>query len=347
MNQFHNPIFLLRVLKSYIFDINRVWKTDLESLKKYQNKSFRKIVNYAYTVPLYHKKYKQAGIHPNDIKGINDIKKLPFITKNDLRSNFPDGIIPREFDKKNGFLLSTSGSTGKPVFVYCDKFSAVKRLEGFVRTLRAYGGNWRKSKTVLIIDLSPGSVEYATFQASALPFLKKIISLDNIKYIDISEKPEIVAKKINEFKPEFLSSDPDLLRKLASLKINGFNLDIKPKYIFSGGSMLDQYTRKYIEDAFETKILDIYGSTEAGPMAFECLEGGYYHVHSDFVFLEFLDNENNSVDFGKSGKSVVTKLYGQDTPIIRYTGIEDTIKPIEKETNCGIITKMIKQIEGR
>ena len=346
MNPFFNPAFLLRIAKSYLSDVNRIWKYDDKQLKKYQDKALRKIVRYAYTVPLYNKKYKEHGVHPDDIKGVDDIVKLPLITKEDLREYFPDGIIPKGFNKKYSYQLSSSGSTGKPVFVYCDMFSAIKRLEGFARILRAYGGNWKTSKAVLVIDLAPGSVEHATY-VGGMPFLKKIFSLENIKYLSISEKPETIIREINEFQPEFIGSDPNMLRKLAILKNSNHGQDIKPRYIFSAGSMLDDYARKYIENAFDTKVLDVYGSTEAGPMSFECIQGGYHHINSDFVLLEFLDDNKKPVSFGEPGHLVVTKLYGKDTPIIRYTGLEDIAIPITEKTSCGITTEMIKKIEGR
>jgi phenylacetate-CoA ligase len=305
------------------------------------------MIKYAYNVPLYNKKYKEFGIHLNDIKGIDDINKLPFITKDDLREYFPNGITPKRFNKEHGFRVSTSGSTGKPVFIYNDIFSSIKSLEGFARALKAYGGNWSKSKIILVIDTTPGSIEHAIFSSSMASFLRKFNSLKNIKYLNIGERPEALIKEINEFKPEFLGSDPNMLRKLAFLKNNGYGESIKLKYILSGGAMLDNYTRKYIENAFDTRLLDSYGTTEGGPLAFECLEGHYYHVNSDFVYLEILDRENNPVPLGKPGHLVVTKLYGGGTPIIRYTGLEDIVIPIEKKTSCGIITQMIKQIEGR
>jgi len=144
MNPFNNPLFLLRVAKSYLSDVNRVWRVTLEDLRRYQDKAFRFMVRYAYTVPVYHDLYKKHGVHPNDIKGAKDSVKLPFVTKDDLRSYYPDGIIPGSYNKKHGYLLSTSGSTGKPVFIYCDLFSAIKDLEGFVRALKAYGGGLEK-----------------------------------------------------------------------------------------------------------------------------------------------------------------------------------------------------------
>ena len=347
MSSLYNPVFLGKIAASYLSDVDRVWRLSEEEIRKYQDKCLRKVVKYAYDVPLYHKKYKEAGVHPSDIKGVKDIEKLPFITKNDLRENYPNNIIPKGFDRKNGFLLSTSGSTGRPVFVYYDLFSSIKSLEGLVRELKAYGGNWRKSKVVLVVDLSPGSIEHTVFAKSAMPFLKKFLSLKNIKYLDFGEKPEVLMQEINDFKPEFIGSDPNILRKLAFLKKDGCGKDIKPKYIISSAAMLDGYTKNYVENAFDARVLDAYGSTETGPVAFECTKGDYYHVHSDFVCVEFLDEEKKPVDFGKSGRIVVTKLYGKGTPMIRYTGLDDLAVPMLDRCSCGINSQLIRRIEGR
>jgi len=107
INPFMNPIFLIKLLKSHLSDVNRIWISTDKQLKAYQDKALRKIIRYAYNVPLYHDKFKSHGIKPSDIKGINDIDKLPFITKNDLRSYYPDGIIPTGFDKKYAFTPIT------------------------------------------------------------------------------------------------------------------------------------------------------------------------------------------------------------------------------------------------
>ena len=347
MNPFHNPLFLMRLLKSYTIDLNRLWHTTLEDLKRYQDKHLRRIVRYAYTVPLYHRKYREHGIHPDDIRGVRDLKKLPFITKQDLRDNYPNDIIPNNFDKKHGFLLSTSGSTGKPVFIYYDLFSAIKYVEGFVRMLKAYGGKWSKSKIVLIVDTKEGTIENAAFQESILPFISKFVKTDNIKYLYVGDPIDKLVREVNEFNPDYIGSDPHMLREFARYKNNGKAENINPTLIFSSEAMLDNYTRQYIEKAFDTKVLDTYGATEAGPMAFECINDNGYHVNSDFVILEALDDENHDVPYDTPGKLVVTRLYGTGTPIIRYTGVEDIITPMEPISNCNITSEMIRNIGGR
>jgi phenylacetate-CoA ligase len=346
MNPFYNPLFLLRIAQSYLADIDRIWNFSQDKMRGYQDKQFRQQVRHAYSIPMYHDIYKKEGIHPSDIKGLDDISKLPFITKDDIRNNYPEGIIPSGFDTNYALEVSTSGSTGRPVTLYLDKFSAIRSLIGFARVLRAYGGNWHSSKTMLVIDTGPGSIENAFFQSSAVPFLRRFMSLDNIRYVHIDEPPEHVLKEIEDFSPNFIGSDPNMLRQMAVLLNEGFGKNVAPDRLFSSGSVLDRYTRKYVEKAFQTSIVDMYGTTEAGPLAFEC-RNGCYHVHSDFVYLEALDENNQAVSLNIPGSLVVTKLYGGGTPIIRYTGISDMITPTDLDCDCGTTTQIIKQIEGR
>ena len=112
MNPFHNPIFLSWILKTYLLEINRLKKFNGEKLKKYQDKQLKKIVKYAYTVPLYHDKFKKAGINPVEIKNITDISKLPIISKEDIKNYYPDGIISSRIPKEKLISISTSGTTG-------------------------------------------------------------------------------------------------------------------------------------------------------------------------------------------------------------------------------------------
>ncbi len=349
MNQFHNPVFLLRIAQTYLSDVNRIWALDNKQLEAYADKAFRKTIRFSYgQIPLYHKKYQKHGIHPEDVRGISDIKKLPFITKDDLRNGFPQEIVPKKFNQQQNILASTSGSTGKPVSLYIDRLSAIKSLEGFLRVLKAFGGHWRKTKIILVIDMEPGSIENTLFSESVSSFIKKFVPMNNIKYLHIGDDPKDLMKKINDFNPEFLGSDPNMLLKFSVLKNNGHGEDIAPTFLYSSGSMLDCYTKGYIEHAFSSRVIDMYGTTEAGPLAFECFEGGHYHVHSDFVHLEFLDSNNEDVNYGEAGRVVVTKLYGTATPIIRYTGIEDVVTPIMIHDDCsGLHTKCIKSIHGR
>ena len=102
VNPLLNPMNSIPLLKRYIFDPGRLKRLSPEQMARYRDKAFKRIVKYAYTVPLYHDKYKKAGVHPSDIKGMDDIAKLPMVSKNDMRENFPDRILPVGYNKKKG-----------------------------------------------------------------------------------------------------------------------------------------------------------------------------------------------------------------------------------------------------
>ena len=331
-----NPLFPFFLLKSYFTDVDRI-KKDEEEIEKYREKQFKKIIKIALSTPLYREKYK--GINVEKIN-LSEIEKLPILTKNDLRKHFPDGIIPAGFKKKNAHIVSTSGSTGQPTSVYTDFYTIIKALMGFVREIKEYGINWRKDRMTIIADLTPRAIEEA-YLVKGIPF-----KFRNIQTLHIGEDVEKLIEKIDEFNPKFLGGYPGVLRALAVLKNKGRGKNIEPEVIASSGAVLDEYTKRYIEDAFSARIYDVYGSTEAGPIAFECVKGNY-HIHHDFVHLEFLNENFEPVKYGETGHIIVTKLYGKATPIIRYNGLNDFVIPLARKCSCGINTPLIEKIAGR
>jgi len=345
MNPLLNPLILPRILKSYLEDPKRLKRIQQEDLKQYQNKSLRKVVDYAYTVPLYHEKYKKAGLHPRDIKSIKDIKKLPVVTKEDIREFSPDGIISPHFNKKTAITVSTGGSTGRSLLLYFDLYTVIKAMLGFIRALREYGVDWRKTRMSLLIDLSENSFENGYFIKSIFSALRPVISQKNMQIFDLFSDPKNVIPEIDKFQPEFIVGYPFAFIQLAIFKKRGYGKNIAPQCMISSGSYFDPYTRKTVEKVFDATLYDFYAATESGPLAFEC-KRGRYHVHSDLVFTEYL-REGEDVSPGELGSLVVTKLYGRGTPIIRYTGIDDIVSRSNEPCDCGIISEVIERIHGR
>ncbi|MEM2934752.1 MAG: AMP-binding protein [Candidatus Thermoplasmatota archaeon] len=320
----------------YISDIDRLFE-DEEKIEKYRQKCLKKILRYATKVPLYREKYK--GIDINSIN-LENISALPILKKDDIRKNF-DKIIP--YKSKKYSIVSTSGSTGKPVSIYVDFYTIIKALMGFLREIKEYDINWMKDRMSVIVDLTSGSAEEAYLKKTAIPNLKPIFSMNNLQILHVGEDVEKMAEKIEKFNPKFIGGYPGNLRALAITKRKK-GLKIEPEVMASSGAVLDEYTKKYIEETFNARVYDVYGSTEAGPIAYECKRGNY-HLHYDMVHVEVVDENDNPTD--KTGRIVVTKLYGNATPIIRYDGLNDFITPIKNKCGCGINSPIIERIEGR
>ncbi len=347
MNPLLNPIFTAKIIKHYLTDVNRAWKLKPEEIKRYQDKALRKALKYAYRVPLYHKKYKEAGVHLDDIRGIDDLHKLPLITKEDLIKAFPDNIVPPKYKKDKAYLVGTSGSSGRPVMMYKDAEYIFIEALGGVRQLKAYGMSWRKTRITNIGDFSiPKTTDEECLKKGLLKNLSAFFSLDNYQNLYTGEEAKNLLKKMEEFQPELLIGYTSVLMGIATLKRKGMGEKVNPKYIISSGEVLDSYSRNYIEEAFNAKVLNLYATTEGGTIAFECLEGGF-HINNDFVHVEILDKNEEPVSYGEFGSIVITRLYPGGTPIIRYTGLNDLASFASNGCNCGMNTPLLKNLEGR
>jgi len=348
MNPFLNPINGLPFLKNYLTVPLRLKKYDHKKIQKYRNKAFRDVIRYAYTVPLYNKKYKAAGIKPDDIRGIEDITKLPFITKKNIVENYPDGILPIQYNKNKAYVTSTSGSTGKPVSVYIDFPTLSKGLLLSVRQGKTYHYNVRKAKIANIGTFHQGRIDRA--YDDAIVSHTQIFRKSN-HYISMNAFDPIkeIVKKLDDFKPDIIYTYPIILQHLAYFKKKGYCDNIKPKILQVGGYSMDEYTRDYIQNAFGCRIVNLYQSVEAcGTIAYECLEGTW-HINYDFYHVEVIDEHMNILGPGERGHMVLTRLFGQGTPIIRYTGMDDWVTLLEEyRCNCGFTTPIFKNgVEGR
>jgi phenylacetate-CoA ligase len=340
-----SPMLLTKLAKSYLSDINRAWK-DEHLIKKYQDKKIRQLVKYAYTIPLYHNKYKKAGVHPSDIKEIADIVKLPLVSKKDFRGKTSESLLPKNQNINKYIVSTTSGSTGQPATFYNEHFTIYHSLIGFIRIFRAYDLSWRKNRIATLADLSPDSIEHAFFTGFGMSSLNKVLSFKNIKVFDISEKAEVLIKKLEEFNPDLLGGYPANLSMLANLKNQGFAKNLQPEIVITTGAVLDEYTREKIKKSFGSKLSDMYGATESSPIAFQC-KNENYHVNDDYVYFEYINHKEKEEKYGDGGNLVITRLYGKGTPIIRYTGLSDFIKSSDKKCSCGMNTSLIEYIGGR
>ncbi|MFH1100760.1 MAG: hypothetical protein V1726_01825 [Methanobacteriota archaeon] len=346
MNPLLNPLFLGGLIRSYLFDVNRVWRSTEQGLNNYQDKALRRLVRYAYTVPLYHTKYRDAGVHPQDIHGIADIQKLPIITKKDFRGSTQEQLLPQGVDPQKYSMVSTSGSTGKPVTLYSDPYTVFHTFIGFIRMIREHDVSWRKTRMAIIADLTPDSAEATYFTQTAMPSLKTFMSLKNMKAFHVGEQPEKLITDIETFNPEFIGGYPDIIKLLAILKRQGKAPKLRPRILATSGSIVDEYTREYIKNTFQAELFDVYGATECSPMAFQCRQGNY-HLHPDFVYMEFMDPKQKQKLTGDGGNIVVTRLFGRGTPVIRYSGVSDFVVTSTRTCNCGLHAPIIERIEGR
>jgi phenylacetate-coenzyme A ligase PaaK-like adenylate-forming protein len=350
MNPFLNPVAALPLLKNFLFDSQRLRKQSPEKIKKYQDNALRRTLRYADSVPLYHNKYQAAGLHLNSITGINDIIKLPFISKQDLVEHFPNEILPKRYNKKNARIVSTAGSSGKQVSIFTDFSVYAGGIGASLRIFDQLNLNWRTTRLAHVGNFNPNMADSTAdnlFYSKASFVYGKNTRLSLNAFIPIKD----IISELDRFKPDVVLSYPATFFLLAYHKQKGFGKNINPKALLVSGSVLEPYTRSYVEEVFGCKIHNGYGSVESAseaPIAFECREG-IWHINYDFFHVEAANEDMEIVEKGKRGHIVITRLFGKATPIIRYTGMDDWIIISDDENcPCGLHTPFLKGgVEGR
>jgi phenylacetate-CoA ligase len=342
MNPFLNPLVTLPFLKNVLIDTRRLRRQSSEKLSHYRDNKFRRTLRYADSVPLYKKKYQMANLHAAKIRGINDITSLPFVSKQDLVTHFPDDLLPRKYNKQKARIVSTSGSTGKQVSMYIDFSVFSEGIGALLRTYDELGLNWRKSRLANIGNFNP---KMADSTAEELFYSKTSFAFSNKNRIRLNAflPTKEIIEQLDRFRPDIIYTYPATAFQLAFNKQKGYAEHLNPTAFIVGGSVLEPYTRSYVEEVFHCKMYNIYESVETmgAPIAFECREGTW-HINYDFFHVETINEDLELVQNGKRGHIVVTRLFGKATPIVRYTGMDDWVSlSNDAECTCGLHTPVL------
>ena len=272
-------------------------------------------VRHAYNnVPFYKQKFDSVGVHPDHLVGLEDIKKFPLTTKQDLRDNYPFGMfaVPRSEVSR---VHASSGTTGKPTVVGYTKNDLDVWAKVMARSMRASG-----TKKGDLVHIAYG---YGLFTGG----LGAHYGAEELGCTVVPVSGGMTARQvtlIEDFKPSTIMVTPSyVLNILDEFRKRGFDprecsLDVG---IF-GAEPWTNAMRREIEDAFDMHAVDIYGLSEVmGPgVANECVETkDGLHIWEDHFYPEIVDpSSGNSLPDGESGELLFTSLTKEAFPLIRY-----------------------------
>ncbi len=320
-------------------------------IQAYQLARIRRIVRYAYeNVPLYRRKYDAAGIKPEEIRSFDDFRHLPLLTKEELQAAFPSDILSRKVAPQSCYVVSTSGHSGSPVKLYRRKrelgilpFAYFMALPFLPRLFASLSGvkAGRRISVILPQDESYDLYRAVKGFARVPPFLRR-----NLQFIPTESDVSQQITALTQHRPDVLGSDLTALKNLA-LFAAANNVPL-PKIILLlvGSELIDSRSRKLVEQAFGGKLLEHYGSEEAGTIAFECPRGDGLHLLWRINYLETLDSRQNPC-FEAPGQVVITNLLNTATPIIRYAGMRDVATISTTPCSCRAHSPRLKMIDGR
>ena len=306
---------------------------DREELKKLQSERLVKKLQQVYAnVKPYREK---MSIKPEDIKSVDDLYKLPFTTKQDLRDNYPYGMFAVPMSEVVR-IHATSGTTGKQTVVGYTKNDLEIWSECVARTLVANGADEND-----VVHIAYG---YGLFTGG----LGMHYGVEKIGATVVPASTGDTAKQITmmqDFGATILCCTPSYALYIAD-ELKGSKLNLKVG-IF-GAEPWSENMRKQLDEKFNIKSYDIFGIAEIiGPgVAYECEYRNGFHVNEDHFLIEIIDFEGNPVPNGTEGEVVFTCITKEALPLIRYN-THDISSITHESCPCGRTFVRMNKLKGR
>ena len=315
---------------------------DLEERKKLQGERLRKTVELEYNnVEEYKKRMDEAGVKPEDINSIDDIVKLPFMQKTDLRDNFPFGLFAA--DKKDMVRIQgSSGTTGKPIVTGYTQNDIEVWTEMVARAITAAGRNDND-----IIQVAYG---YGLF-TGGLGAHQGAERVGAMVVPMSSGNTQRQITMLKELGATMLCCTPSYATYLAeTIREMGIKPEeLKIKSGCFGAEPWTEEMRQHLEELLDFDAFDIYGLTEIGGpgVAFECMEKKGMHINEDHVIAEIIDPvTGEQLPDDTPGELVFTTLTKTGTPMLRYR-THDICTLHHGKCACGRTTVKMSRITGR
>lgn len=314
-----------------------------EELRKLQLQRLREVVKYAYErVPFYRKRFEAAGIKPEDIKSLEDLKYIPFTSKADLREVYPFGIFAVPLSEIVE-IHSSSGTTGKPVVAGYTRRDLEVWEEVMARSLTMIG--------VTSQDVVQIAYGYGLF-TGGLGFHYGALKIGATIVPASAGNTRRQITLMQDFGTTVLACTPSYALYLAEYARDEMGIDpsaLKLRAGSFGAEMWTEEMRREIEKRFGIKAYNVYGLTEIiGPgVAHECEEQMGLHIWEDHFLPEIIDPETGEwVEEGKEGELVLTTLTKEGVPMIRFR-TRDITSFVPGECPCGRTGRRIERIKGR
>ncbi|NVL90019.1 MAG: phenylacetate--CoA ligase family protein [Desulfobacterales bacterium] len=340
IRDFFYPVGIYRLRRTF----ERTQWLPPEELRAYQEQRLAVIIKQAYNhVPYYHHLFEKLGLRPSDIRGIDDLKKLPLLSKDTVRREGAN-LLADNSARYRPIVYKTSGTSGTPMDLYLDKNARILEFVYYWRywSWAGYklGDRFAELGSFYFLQRDYLGEEVSSWQ----PHLRRLML--NSGRIGILHAKEMAAA-IRKYRPRFLKGLASAVYFLALCFKEAGITDLSFRAIFSTSEVLTPQYRAMAESVFNCPVLDSYGHMEGAVAISQCMQSGY-HINSDYGLLEF--NNIKSLEDGKTvlGRAVGTSLYNLAMPFIRYdVGDDIELFSEPKSCPCGRTIPLVKAVHGR
>jgi phenylacetate-CoA ligase len=310
-----------------------------ERLYQLQCDLLRSLISHATLhIPYYKRLFQEHDISVKSIQTPDDLKKIPILTKDDIRNHFSE-LISTNVDRRSLTLGHTSGTTGTPLEFYWDK-KVICMTNAILWRQRDWGGIKFGDPYVLMTGnvIVPLSREKPPFWRHNIIQNQLLVSSFHLN----EENMGAIARKLNQFRPFFLEAYPSTAYILGRYLIEK-KQEIPLKAVFTSSEPLYPSYREVIEKAFGCHVYDYLGMAERVIFATQCEHRDGHHLNLEYGLCEILDEAGNPAKPGKSGNIVATGLHNYAMPLIRYkTG--DGTAFINRGCSCGRQLPLIEDV---
>jgi len=314
-------------------------RDELESL---QEERFLKTISLAWKSPFYKEKFSKAGLTPDNFKSLADLRKIPFTTKQDLRSFYPYGFLCVPKDQLIRVHVS-SGTTGQATAIFYTRADIANWAELMARCMYMTGARPG--------DVFQNMTGYGLFTGGlGFHYGAELIGLLTVPSGAGNSKRQLQLMK--DFGTTIIHIIPSYaLRFMDYLVEQGVDpkRDLNLRIAYLGAEPYSEEVRKRVEEFYGVKVFNSYGLSEMnGPgVAFECPFQNGMHLWEDSYIVEIIDPETGEpVPEGKTGELVLTTINREGMPLLRYR-TKDLTRIIPGNCPCGRNHIRIDRIQGR
>lgn len=313
-----------------------------QQLEQLQLERLKATVAHAMNSPFYKEKFKELGITPADIQTLDDVKRLPFTTKEDLREHYPFGLASVPL-KDCVRLHSSSGTTGNPTVVLHTQKDLEEWANAVARCLWMVGSRPE--------DVFQNSAGYGMFTAGlGFQYGAEKVGMLTVPAAAGNTKRQI--KFIRDFGTTVLHAIPSYASRIYEvMKEEGCDprRDTSLRVLCIGAEPHSEEQRQRIEQNLGVKAYNSYGISEMmGPgVAFECPEQNGLHIWEDYFIVEIIDPVTlQPVADGELGELVLTTINREGMPLLRYR-TRDLTRILPGKCACGRTHKRLARLQGR
>lgn len=299
----------------------------LEQLRTYQLGKLKLLLRHAYDNTIFYKRrFDQIGFHPDDLSSLEDLKKIPPVTRQDLNEHLED-MIARNISEKERHYASTGGSTGLATrFARDNGCLSIKKAAEY--RFNTWMG-WKPGDKILYYW--PALTDFSS-EGSKTNCYKSLLLYRSLRLFAGRLNEKILAEHVRKyiaFKPSLIRAFPSALQRFAEYALNsGVSLP-EPRGIITVGEPLIETQRNLFRDIFHSDVFNCYVSRECGNIGCECPAHNGMHIAEEMVYLEIEARKE-----GEFGEILLTDLWNMGMPLIRYR-IQDAAKWVDGFCSCG------------